>query len=123
MKVLIISKALVVGAYQRKLEEIARHPDVELACIVPPSWRQDGRELRLERAHTRGYELIVEPIRWNGNFHLFHFPGLERHLARLRPDLVHVDEEPYNLATFLATRQARRCGARPPAFAARSAGV
>jgi hypothetical protein len=36
MRVLMLSKACVVGAYQRKLEAIARHPDVELTCIVPP---------------------------------------------------------------------------------------
>lgn len=112
----MISKALVVGAYQRKLEEIARQPDIELACVVPPSWRQDGRVLPLERAYAAGYELIVEPIRWNGNFHLFYFPGLGRHLARLRPDIVHIDEEPYNLATFLATRLALQHGARPLFF-------
>jgi glycosyltransferase involved in cell wall biosynthesis len=116
MKVLMISKALVVGAYQRKLEELARQPDLDLACVVPPSWRQDGRELRLERAFTKGYQLIEEPIRWNGNFHLFYFPGLPRQLSRLRPDIVHVDEEPYNVATFLATRLAVRHGSRPLFF-------
>ena len=108
----MISKALVVGAYQRKLEEIARQPGIELTCIVPPTWRQDGRELELERAYTHGYQLIVEPIRWNGSFHLFHFPRLPERLAGLRPDVVHVDEEPYNLATFLAFRAARQVGAR-----------
>lgn len=112
----MLSKALVVGAYQRKLEEIARQPDVELTCIVPPTWRQDGRDLALERAYTRGYELQVAPIRWNGSFHLFHFPDLDRRLARLRPEVVHVDEEPYNLATFLAFRAAQRIGARPLFF-------
>jgi glycosyltransferase involved in cell wall biosynthesis len=112
----MVSKALVVGAYQRKLEAIARQPDVELACIVPPAWRQDGRDFRLERAYTAGYELIVEPIRWNGSFHLFYFPGLGKQLSRLAPDVVHVDEEPYNLATFLSTRLALRQDARPLFF-------
>jgi glycosyltransferase involved in cell wall biosynthesis len=116
MKVVMISKALVVGAYQRKLEELARRPDIDLACVVPPSWRQDGRDLKLQPAFTEGYELIVEPIRWNGNFHVFYFPGLGKQLSRLRPDLVHVDEEPYNLATFLATRLAVRHGAQPLFF-------
>ena len=116
MKVVMISKALIVGAYQSKLVEIARQPGVELICIVPPAWRQDGRLMPLERAYSGSYELIVEPIRWNGNFHLFYFPGLARQLRRLQPDIVHIDEEPYNLATFLATRQARRQGARPLFF-------
>jgi glycosyltransferase involved in cell wall biosynthesis len=112
VKVVLLSKALVVGAYQRKLEELARLPGVDLTCIVPPYWRQNGARLELERAHLAGYRLVVLPIRWNGHFHLFHFVGLRACLERLRPDIVHVDEEPYNLATGLALRVAARLGAR-----------
>jgi len=112
VRVVVVSKALVVGTYQRKMEELARCPGVELACIVPPCWHDHGRPIPLERVHTRGYELIVEPIRFSGRFHLFHFPGLRRRLQALRPEVVHIDEEPYNLATFLAARDARDVGAR-----------
>jgi glycosyltransferase involved in cell wall biosynthesis len=114
VRVLVASKALVVGAYQRKLEEIAAHQDVEhLTAVVPPSWQEPGgRTIQLEVAHTTGYDLRVEPIRFNGNFHLFYWPGLERVLRETRPDLVHLDEEPYNLATALGTFQARKVGAR-----------
>jgi glycosyltransferase involved in cell wall biosynthesis len=108
----MLSKACLVGAYQRKLEELARLDDVELTCLVPPYWLQDGTPVRLERAHTRGYRLAVASVRFNGHFHVFHFTGLRRWLARTRPDVVHVDEEPYNLATGLALRLAERCGAR-----------
>ncbi len=116
MKVLMVSKALVVGAYQRKLEEIAAQPEVQLTCVVPPSWRLEGRDQPLERAYLRGYRLRVEPIRFNGSFHLFYFPTLGRVLREERPDLLHVDEEPYNLATFLAFLSARRGGAAPIFF-------
>jgi glycosyltransferase involved in cell wall biosynthesis len=112
----MLSKACVVGTYQRKLEELARCPEMELTCLVPPYWLQDGRRLPLERAHTTGYRLQVVPVRFNGHFHLFHFVGLSRWLARLRPDIVHVDEEPYNLATGLALRLAARHGARRLVF-------
>ncbi|HZR99356.1 MAG TPA: glycosyltransferase [Chloroflexota bacterium] len=108
----MLSKACLVGAYQRKLEELARLDGVELTCLVPPYWLQDGTPIRLERAHTRGYRLAVAPIRFNGHFHIFHFTGLHRWLAASRPDVVHVDEEPYNLATALALRLAQRRGAR-----------
>lgn len=118
MRLLMLSKALVVGEYQRKAEEIAASPGVaHFTVVVPPSWQEPGgRELRLERAHTVGYDLRVEPIRFNGSFHLFFWPGLRRVLKEVQPDVVHVDEEPYNLATFLATLQARRVGARPLFF-------
>jgi glycosyltransferase involved in cell wall biosynthesis len=104
----MLSKALVVGAYQRKLEEMAREPDLDLVAVVPPSWRDRSYETRLERAHTDGYELVVSPISVNGSFHLFFFPHIGRLLDAHRPDILHVDEEPYNLATFHAAREARR---------------
>ncbi len=112
MRVLMVSKACLVGAYQRKLEEIARFPDVELMVAVPSSWSDGSRVIRLERAHTVGYELVVEPIAFSGSFHLHFYPRLGRRLRAFAPHIVHVDEEPYNLATFHALRLARKFGAR-----------
>ena len=112
MRVLMISKACLVGAYQRKLEEIARFPDVELMVVVPPSWREGSRLIRLERAHTMGYRLVVEPIAFNGRFHVHFYPRLGRRLRAFAPDIVHVDEEPYNFATFHALRLAKRVDSR-----------
>jgi glycosyltransferase involved in cell wall biosynthesis len=112
MRVLMISKACVVGTYQRKLEEMARLPDVDLTLIVPPNWRDPSGELRLERVYAQGYRMLVEPMRFNGNFHLHYFPTLGRRLREVRPEIVHMDEEPYNLATWHALLLARRSGAR-----------
>jgi len=108
----MVSKALVVGAYQRKLEELARQPDVELTVIVPPAWREGRNLIHLEQAHTQGYELLVVPLAFNGQFHLHFYPTLGRLLRQLRPDVLHMDEEPYNLATWLALRQGQAVGAR-----------
>ncbi|NTW63395.1 MAG: hypothetical protein HGA46_04755, partial [Chlorobiaceae bacterium] len=75
IRVVILSKAVVVGAYQRKLEELARLPGIELTAIVPPSWRDRRGEVRLTRTHTAGYELIAAPLVFNGAYHgsLFYF--------------------------------------------------
>jgi glycosyltransferase involved in cell wall biosynthesis len=104
----MISKACVVGIYQRKLEEMARLPGIDLSVVVPPSWRDPSGEIRLERACVEGYQMFVEPIRFNGNFHLYYYPTLARRLHDVRPDIVHIDEEPYNLATWHALWLARR---------------
>lgn len=112
MRVLMISKACVVGAYQRKLEALAACPGVELTVAVPPFWRDERGLTPLERAHTNGYSLVVEPLAFNGNFHFHYYPRLGQRMARLRPDIVHMDEEPYNLATWHALRLARQVGAR-----------
>ncbi len=112
MRIVMLSKALVAGAYQRKLEELACLPGVDLTLIVPASWRDRRGETRLERAFTRGYRLLVAPLAFNGQYHLHWYPTLGRMLRSLRPEVLHVDEEPYNLATWQALRLGRACGAR-----------
>ena len=109
MRVLMISKALVAGTSQRKLEELAKCPGVELTLATPAYWQSDdGSKQVLERLYTKGYEMIVTPIRFNGNFHLHYYPRLGQIMAKVRPDVVHIDEEPYNLATFHAMWLANR---------------
>lgn len=112
MRILMLSKALLVGAYQSKLAAIAAHPEVELLAIVPPSWDDPAGRILLEQVPAEGYRLLVEPIRFNGRFHLHYYPTLPQRLAEFRPHIVHIDEEPYNLATWLALRQARAAGAK-----------
>lgn len=110
MRVAMVSKALVVGAYQRKAEELARL-GVQLTVFIPPAWGDRRGRQAAERLHTNGYDLHVIPLRFNGNFHLHYYPTLARELAALRPDVVHMDEEPYNLATWLGLRAAGEVGA------------
>ncbi|HRX02611.1 MAG TPA: glycosyltransferase [Anaerolineae bacterium] len=113
MRVVMLSKAIVVGAYQRKLEELACLPGMELIAIAPPSWRDSRGEVQLERVYTEGYRLLELPVALNGHFHAHFYPALPRTLQRLQPDLIHVDEEPYNLASWQAFRwaAAHRCPA------------
>ncbi len=108
MRIVMLSKACIVGAYQRKLEELARLPGLELTVLVPSSWRDDRGEQKLERTYTAGYELREIPLAFNGRFHLHYYPRLAKQLQKLQPDLLHIDEEPYNLATRHAMGLARR---------------
>ena len=108
MRVVMISKAVVVGAYQRKLEELARLPGVELTALAPPVWRDSRGETHLERTFVEGYQLLETPIALNGHFHAHFYPELSRKLNQLQPDIVHIDEEPYNLAAWQAMHWAVR---------------
>jgi glycosyltransferase involved in cell wall biosynthesis len=48
----------------------------------------------------------------NGNYHLHYYPKLRKIMREVRPEVVHIDEEPFNFATFqamfLATQQKAR---------------
>lgn len=113
MRVLMISKALVTGVYQRKVEELAAHSDLELRVVVPPFWREMRvGDQPLERLFTSGYDLIEEPMRFNGRHHVHYYPGIARQVQSFRPDIVHIDEEPYNLVTAHITRIALKNDAR-----------
>jgi glycosyltransferase involved in cell wall biosynthesis len=113
MRILMLSKALVVGAYQKKAEELAALPGVELTVAAPSSWREPGvGEQRLERRFIRGYRLVELPIWFNGRHHVHFYPAIDRLMAAVRPDVFHIDEESFNFATFLALRAGVRYGAR-----------
>jgi glycosyltransferase involved in cell wall biosynthesis len=113
MRVLMISKALVAGTSQRKLEELAKCPGVELTLVTPEYWRSDdGSKQVLERLYASGYQMIVTPMALNGNFHLHFYPRLGGIMREMRPEIVHIDEEPYNFATFHAMWLSHRIGAR-----------
>ncbi|HLF28390.1 MAG TPA: glycosyltransferase [Anaerolineae bacterium] len=117
MRIAFISKACLVGTYQRKLEELAALPDIDLTAIVPPAWTDERGTLQLEREHLDGYRLIVEPIVFDGSYHLYFYPRIARQLDALRPDLIHIDEEPYNFATYHLLRIAKRLSAKTVFFA------
>lgn len=107
MRVVMVSKALVVGSYQRLAEEIGRQ-GVELTVLCPPCWIDDRGMHPLETTDSAHFRIKAIPIRWNGHYHIHHYPGLGRHLRGLEPDLLHMDEEPYNLATWQGLRWAAR---------------
>ncbi len=112
MRVLLVSKACIVGQYQSKLEALAQHKDMELTVVVPAFWKDERGKVAFERGFTRGYSLRIEPMALNGHFHLHYYPTLPAIIRTLQPQVVHIDEEPYNLATFHALRAARSVGAQ-----------
>lgn len=114
MRILMLSKASIVGLYQTKLTALAAHQNLELTVIVPPAWRDERGTIPLERKHTNGYRLLVTPLRFNGHFHLHYYPELGKIIASVRPDIFHIDEEPYNLATYRAARAFRRSNPNAP---------
>ncbi len=111
IRVLMISKACIVGIYQRKLEAIAKQ-GIDLQVLVPPSWKDERGEILLERAYVKGYRMAVLPMALNGNFHLHFYRGMGKAIRAFQPHIVHIDEEPYNLSCWQALYHARRVGAK-----------
>lgn len=118
MRIVLFSKAATRAVYHKQYEHIAAQPEIEeLLVVVPPYWNEPrvGR-IMLEEVHPQHYAIEVTPLRWNGQYHLYYAPLLPRLIREYRPDLVHIDEEVYNFATYHAALAAQRWGARAVAF-------
>jgi glycosyltransferase involved in cell wall biosynthesis len=103
----MISKALVAGTYHKKLEALAASP-VDLHAVIPRAWAGQ----RLEVAEGCGYSIHSPGIVLDGHNHLHFYRGLEGIARRVKPEIIHVDEEHYSLVTFQSLRVAQQLGAR-----------
>jgi glycosyltransferase involved in cell wall biosynthesis len=116
MKILMITRTLAeFSNLQGKLREIARR-GVELTVVSPPQWVGKAGEVKKVRAD--GYRFLVRPCQFSstasvrvGN-HLHFYPGISSIIAEDDWDLVHIDEEPFNLATYHGLKACRRSGRR-----------
>lgn len=118
MRVALVSKTFVSDAAQRLLEVLAEQPGIDLTLITPPEWHMDdGRLWPFRPTYVRGYSARPVPINFNGRYHLYTYRGLGRVLREVRPDVIHIDEEPYNPAGYQAQRLADRLGV-PTVFTA-----
>lgn len=100
MRVLYVSKALHVAAYRSKVRDLAAHVDVH--AIRPDRWgdapEEPGDEDRVERQPA--------VLHGHNHLHLYRSPG--RPVDAFRPDLVHIDEEPYSAVTAQYVRTCER---------------
>ena len=103
--VLMISKALVVSAYHAKLEEIVRL-GVHLDVVIPQDW---GGQ-KAERIQGNGYTLHTLPVVFSGKNHFHFYPSLSALIKKIKPEIIHVDEESFSFVTYLVIRQAFALG-------------
>jgi glycosyltransferase involved in cell wall biosynthesis len=101
LRVLMVSKALVVGAYHTKLTEIARQ-GVELTVVIPEGWGAQQAEL----TEGDGYRVRVLPCVRSGKFSHF-YPNFVEIVRKSGADLLHLDEEPFSPVAFEVILAAR----------------
>jgi len=100
VRVLYVSKAMIVSAHRDKLRALAGR--VELDAVVPERWGP-------QRAAARDDEpwLRTAAARGHGHNHTHLYRGAGRLVRRDAIDLVHIDEEPYSAVTAQLARHCR----------------
>jgi glycosyltransferase involved in cell wall biosynthesis len=101
MKVLYVSKALVVGAYRDKLRALETH--CRVTAVIPSAWNGTAVDPVHDDEHV---ELADTVLHGHNHFHLYRHAG--DFIDRARPDIVHIDEEPYSAVTAQVARHCRK---------------
>lgn len=102
---------MTVSSTHSKAELLGKVAELDL--IIPDRWPGYVPEVVTNPQHFRRWTL---PVALSGRNHFHFYRGLGELLRSLRPDLIHIDEEPYSLVTSQALHAARIVGARAIAF-------
>ncbi|MBI4546342.1 MAG: glycosyltransferase family 4 protein [Ignavibacteriae bacterium] len=98
----MISKALVVGAYHQKLVELTKL-GIDVHVVIPKSWGHQFPEI----TKGNGYSIHFLPVYLSGENHFHFYSDLKKTVQSVRPDVLHIDEEPYSVVTYQAMRLAK----------------
>jgi len=119
VKVLVVTKTLAEFPVEvGKIREISRL-GVQVSVVVPARWR--GLPADIQRLKFDGHEVFTHDCWFSDREskrvrnHLHFYPGISRVIANGDWDLVHIDEEPFNLATYLVLRGCHK-SERPAIF-------
>ena len=108
LRVVSISHSAVRhGAARKRYEMLAPDPSLDLTLVVPKVWHEYGQAEHAEPSCT-SLKVRVEPARLTrggpAKWYLHHYPRLRSLLADLKPDVIHLWEEPWSLAALQAAR-------------------
>lgn len=102
LRILMISKALVVGSYHRKIEAMVEL-GMQMHIVLPKKWGDQEAEI----CKSERYAIHILPIIFSGKNHYHFYRHLEQLIDSVHPHLIHIDEESYSLITFQAMRIAK----------------
>jgi glycosyltransferase involved in cell wall biosynthesis len=102
MRVVFIARYLQ-RVNHRKVMALAAQPGIELWHIAPRKWVDNFRAYEQELAQGEGYQLrLANPFPVRNDIHRFVYWPPTLWLNTIRPDIVHIEEEPDSLAALQA---------------------
>ena len=113
MRAVVVSHRYADPANRAKLKALAGL-GVDVTAIVPERWvSKEGIAQTSKPGNDGGVQLTTIPVRGipaNPGLLLWNAKALRRQLTDLKPNLVHIEEEPWTQAAVLGLRLARRLG-------------
>jgi glycosyltransferase involved in cell wall biosynthesis len=105
MRVLVISHPCTMKPYRRKFEILAERYGVDIRLVLPRRWIENFRELRFEGDLNPNslLEICPRPIIFPGYTSRFLYTrGLVPFFRDFRPDIIHLEEEPWSMSALQA---------------------
>lgn len=98
MRVLVISHSAIQPTYHRKFEEISKLGDISIRVIVPQKWVENTQVLYFSRVDKPNLTFIPAKVTFPGYGSRFFFiSNIVKHFYEFKPDIIHLEEEPWSL--------------------------
>jgi len=108
MRVLVVDKTAGLSTAEERFRQLARHEELHLHVLAPRLWMEHGLPVEAGQVKPEGYTLHTGRVLWKGYYARgFYATGLFRALARSRPDIVHLLEEPWSFFAYQTVQAAR----------------
>ncbi|NVO17287.1 MAG: glycosyltransferase [Rhodoplanes sp.] len=92
---------------RRRYYPLAAREDLDVHLVVPATWHQFGRDITADPPDDPGMTVHVLPIRLPKagpmTWYLHFYPGLRALIRKLRPDVIHMWEEPWSVVALQAS--------------------
>lgn len=116
LRILSIAHTAVSRAAGRlRYQPLASDPTLDVHLVVPSRWYQFGRWYAADPDSDPGVTLHALPIRFPkagpATWYLHHYPGLKPLATGLKPQVIHLWEEPWSVVALQAASVARQLGA------------
>ena len=103
MKVLLVSHTYMVVANQKKLDELAAIPGVQLQVVVPRIWKEEVHStIVVEPPDNPNYSFYSFPTFLTGHLGKSIYCSLDLTLKKFRPDIIQIESGARGLTTFQA---------------------
>ncbi|MFP4466119.1 MAG: glycosyltransferase family 4 protein [Candidatus Goldiibacteriota bacterium] len=109
MKILVVSHSSVIEYHQQKLVILAEEFGFDITLAAPPYWYEGGVKKKLYTGSKSIKYARCGAVVFKKHMNYFYL-NTNAVLKKIRPDVVHVEEEPFNMACFQFVRGAKKQG-------------
>lgn len=116
MRVLYVNHSCVLQINQTRLAKLAELPGIEVAVLAPTWWRERDVDKTYAFEHPGETSYKVYPTKaylaFHPNLYFYYPPALQKVIEDFKPELIHIEQEPFSLCGFQLVRAGKRRGVK-----------